>query len=410
MPNRWSFRRSRAAWWAVGSLLALSLIFVLWSFVGTFIFGVFIYYSTRPVYRRIQDHIYPPSLAAAVALFLLGLPVILLFSYTLAVSLQEFNALLERLGSDGPVAEMLAPYINVSSVVQNPQEILETESLRPLLENLASEAPKYLGFITNGALHVFLMVAIAFYLLRDDHRLSRWFRGRFADEEGLVEQFVERIDRDFSNIFFGNILNAFLTGIIGAVTYNLLDFFGPASLGIPYPTLLGLLAGVASLIPVIGMKLVYLPVTVLLYFEAWSGEPGLFWFPTAFLVLSLVVVDTIPDFVLRPYVSGRGLHIGMVMFAYIFGPLLFGWPGIFLGPVILVLIIHFVEIILPELVSGVPTGPEPSPGGTGVGDGTSVGRQPPADEPVGDADDAETKSTEAPAASDEASDEGNSSG
>jgi predicted PurR-regulated permease PerM len=373
VSNRWAFRRNRAAWWAVGSLLALSLLFVLWSFVGTFIFGVFVYYSTRPVYRRIQDYIYPPSLAAGVALFLLGLPVILLFSYTLAVSLQEFSALLERLGSDGPIADMLAPYINVSSVVQNPQEILESESLRPLLESLANEAPKYLGFITNGALHVFLMIAIAFYLLRDDQRLSRWFRGRFADEEGLLEEYVQKIDRDFSNIFFGNILNAFLTGIIGAVTYNLLDFFGPVALAIPYPTLLGLLAGVASLIPVIGMKLVYFPVTAFLYFEAWSADPALFWFPTVFLVLSLVVVDTIPDFVLRPYVSGRGLHIGMVMFAYIIGPLLFGWPGIFLGPVLLVLIIHFVEIVLPELVPGAPTRPQMAVSASGPADQPQTG-------------------------------------
>lgn len=404
MSNRWSFRRSRAAWWGLGILLALSLIFVLWSFVGTFIFGVFIYYSTRPVYRRINDQIYPPSLAAAVALFLLGLPVILLFSYTLAVSLQEFDALLERLGTEGPLSDMLAPYINVSSVVQNPQEILESESLRPLLESLASEAPQYLGFITNGALHVFLMIAIAFYLLRDDGRLSLWFRGRFADEEGLLEEYVTKIDRDFSNIFFGNILNAFLTGIIGAVTYNLLDFFGPATLGIPYPTLLGLLAGVASLIPVIGMKLVYLPVTAFLYYQAWTAEPGLFWFPTTFLVLSLVVVDTIPDFVLRPYVSGRGLHIGMVMFAYILGPLLFGWPGIFLGPVLLVLIIHFVEIVLPELVPGVPTDPEPSVGASGP----QGQAQPPVDEILTDPESTDDSSENTSSPSDETTADGDS--
>jgi len=47
---------------------------------------------------------------------------------------------------------------------------------------------------------------------------------------------------------------------------------------------------------------------------------GTYWFPTTFAVVSFVVVDTIPDLVLRPYVSGRTLHVRMVMLAYIVGP------------------------------------------------------------------------------------------
>jgi len=45
------------------------------------------------------------------------------------------------------------------------------------------------------------------------------------------------------------------------------------------------------------------------------------------------------------------------MFAYILGPLLFGWYGIFLGPMLLVLVVHFVRIVLPELLAGTPIEP-----------------------------------------------------
>jgi hypothetical protein len=86
--------------------------------------------------------------------------------------------------------------------------------------------------------------------------------------------------------------------------------------------------------------------------ETAMADPAFLWFPAVFFAVSLVVVDTIPDLVLRPYVSGRNLHVGLVMLAYIFGPLLFGWYGIFLGPMILVLVVHFVRIVLPELVAG----------------------------------------------------------
>ncbi|MFB6111488.1 MAG: AI-2E family transporter [Halobacteriaceae archaeon] len=359
MTPPWTMSRSRLAWWLLGGVLGAMVLFVVWRFVGTFVFGVFIYYATRPVYRRIEDYVRPPSLAAGIAVFTLGVPVILLLSYTIAVGLQEADALLDRLGTEGPVADMLAPYIDVSQVVQNPEQILESESVRALLQTTATQAIEYAGFLGNGAIHVFVMIAIGFYLLRDDDRLAAWFFRRFDDADGIVRAYATAVDRDFSNIFFGNILNAFLTGIIGAVAYNLLDAAAPGTLSLPYATLIGLLAGAGSLIPVVGMKLVYVPVAVYLFYDAYSVAPTLLWFPAVFVVVSLVIVDTIPDFVLRPYVSGRGLHVGMVMFAYILGPLLFGWPGIFLGPVLLVLLIHFVKLVLPELLAGVPVEPEP---------------------------------------------------
>jgi predicted PurR-regulated permease PerM len=153
-------------------------------------------------------------------------------------------------------------------------------------------------------------------------------------------------------IFFGNILNAVLTGTIGVIVYSALDAVAPAGLGVPVPALVGALAGVASLIPVVGMKLVYVPVA--LYLAALSAVMGFSgaWFVLVFAGVSLVVVDTIPDLVLRPYVSGRNLHVGAVMVAYTLGPLLFGWYGIFLLPILLVLVVHFAKIVLPELVDG----------------------------------------------------------
>jgi len=48
----------------------------------------------------------------------------------------------------------------------------------------------------------------------------------------------------------------------------------------------------------------------------------------------------------------------MVMLAYIFGPLLFGWYGIFLGPMLLVLLVHFTALVLPELLAGTEILPE----------------------------------------------------
>jgi predicted PurR-regulated permease PerM len=194
------------------------------------------------------------------------------------------------------------------------------------------------------------MFAVAFYLLRDAGKLSRLL-ARFGDDRGVYDAYARAVDKSLETVFFGNILNAIMTGAIGAISYSLLDLslVAPAGLSIPYPALTGLLAGIASLIPVVGMKIVYVPVAVYLTGTAYFQGSG-YWYVATFVAVSFVVVDSVPDLFLRPYVTGKNLHVGSVMIAYILGPLMFGWYGLFLGPIILVLVVHFVRIVLPVLL------------------------------------------------------------
>jgi len=356
MSTTWPEDRSRLAWWAIGALLAAVLAAVVHAYLGTFVFGVFVYYATRPVYRRLKRRIKHPSVAAAVSLVVLALPAILLLGYTIAIAIQEYN----RLPVDyqfATVQAYLRPYLDLSTIPQTPDELLAGDGI-DVVTDLVNSASGYLGVIASVLLHLFVVIVIAFYLLRDGHRLSRWVRRRFSDDEGVFEVYAAAVDRSFHQVFFGNILNAVITAVIGAIAYNFLNAVAPAGAAIPYPTLLGLLAGVGSLVPVVGMKLVYFPAAVYLAAVGLlQGRPGLLWLTAAFVVVSFVIVDTIPDLVLRPYVSGRSLHVGLVMLAYIFGPLLFGWYGFLLGPMLLVLIVHFARLVLPELIAGVPIQP-----------------------------------------------------
>ena len=41
-----------------------------------------------------------------------------------------------------------------------------------------------------------------------------------------------------------------------------------------------------------------------------------------------------------------------MMFAYLLGPILFGWYGFFLLPIVFIAILELVRIVLPELVRG----------------------------------------------------------
>ncbi|WP_235853684.1 AI-2E family transporter [Halosimplex salinum] len=337
----------RIGWASLGAVLGLALLWVFHSFVGTFVFALFIYYSTRRVHGHIRDRVGQRSVSAALALFALALPAVLLLLYATAIGIQELQ---EFAGTTdlNEYIEIAGPYLNVSEAVENPRGVFEGAGGVSLVQSALTRGTSYLGFIATGLLHLFIMFAVAFYLLRDDHKLAAWV-SNYDDGGSVFEEFGREVDDSLELIFAGNILNAIVTATVGAITYSVLNVFAPPEVAIPYAALVGLLTGIASLIPVVGMKLVYVPVTFYLAATAFSEGTG--WgFVVAFAVISFVIVDAIPDLMVRPYVTGGSLHTGSVMFAYILGPLLFGWYGLFLGPIILVFVTHFAKVVVPELL------------------------------------------------------------
>jgi predicted PurR-regulated permease PerM len=358
----------RMFWIGFGVVLASVVVFVAYSFIGTLVFGIFLYYATRPLYRRVYRRLRQRTAAALVSLFLLALPVITLLYYTIAIALQEFSRFAETVEL-GPYADAVEPYLNVSEAVQDPQSLIATSGAPEALFDTATQLLSYIGVIGTGLIHGFVMFALAFYLLRDGSELAQWAEG-FLDHRGVLNRYFQETDRSFHKVFYGNILNAIVTGAIGALTFSIVDFVAPAGLPVPYPALTGLLAGAASLIPIIGMKIVYVPMTLYLGIQAAFDGTG-WWFVGLFFGAAFIVVDTIPDLLVRPYVSSGkslsvgplsmgsqekspqpGIHTGTLMFAYILGPFLFGWYGIFLAPMIMVLVVHFVRFVFPELIAG----------------------------------------------------------
>ena len=374
MASGWDIDRGRVLWWVFGAVLGATLLYIVYRFIGTLVFAVFLYYAARPIHKRLKRRIRPPSLSAAISILALLGPALFLVGYVLAISFQELQRFIEEaqeLVEEGGLEryeELIEPYAELTEVAGRPEDLLTGGGLEAATGLLVATVA-YLGDVVIFAIHLFIIFGVAFYLLRDDYKLTRWFRTRFNDDSGAVMAYLRAIDEDFHNIFFGNILNAAITGAIGAITFTLVNQIAPAELAIPYPALIGMLTGIASLIPVVGMKIVYVPIAVYLFVVPFvTGQPEAVWFPVVFTAVAFLIVDTIPDLILRPYVSGRNLHMGSLMMAYVIGPLLFGWYGLFLLPMILVLVVHFARIVLPELVAGepirsTPVGPEYASGG-----------------------------------------------
>jgi predicted PurR-regulated permease PerM len=140
---------------------------------------------------------------------------------------------------------------------------------------------------------------------------------------------------------------------LGVLVYSGIDIFSPSkAIDVPYPVLLGVLSGIANLIPVVGMKLIWIPLASYMWGNAYLT--GILIENTSFLIFATLaiyfIVDSFPDTILRPYLAGREhIPMGLLFFTYIFGTAVFGLAGIILGPIILVVTVNFFRLVLPEI-------------------------------------------------------------
>jgi predicted PurR-regulated permease PerM len=341
MAVSWDTDWGQFVWAVVGLAIVALAVYTAYTFFGAIVVGLFLYYAVRPVYRRLEEHIDHPSVTASITLLTVGVPLLLVLVYAGFVALQELRQLLGP-GVTLGYRSLLRPYFNVSSLLNSNLSFGTVRNYLPLIAQYAST-------LFMWALRLFVIAVVAFYLLRDDHKASRWARSTFGARGGVVA-FLEGVDDDLTTIYTGNLITIVITSAVAVAVYYALNAVSPQGIGIAFPFLLGLLTGIATLVPAVGMKIVYVPYAAYLFYVSYTSQAAPLWFPVAFLVTTFVVVDSVPDFFIRSYVSKGDINMGLMLLSYVFGAVAFGWYGVFFGPVVLVLFLHFARRVFPNLL------------------------------------------------------------
>jgi len=309
----------RAVWLLLGVLLVALFAGALYTQIGTLLFALFLYYATRPLYRRLDEYIDHPNLTVTLTILAVVVPMLAVMGYALLQALNELDQFLAMHSLTG-YRTYLQPYLGLiregrvqrlgELLVKNPDQPLPS-GIRSVSQNLIGRASTVLGFVITLLAHLFLMLIFLVYFLRDDHKLSAWFYNSIDDQRAV--DFLSSVDEDLQTVFFSNLAIIAVSGGVAIVTYLLLNFVAPGGPVVVIPILLGLLTGIATLIPVFGMKIVYIPYGLYLLGLA-VLTPTPLWHPVVFALVTAIVVDLIPDVFVRSYLSAQsGVHMGLIL-------------------------------------------------------------------------------------------------
>ncbi|HMK45465.1 MAG TPA: AI-2E family transporter [Methanocella sp.] len=361
-----------AKWTLAGLALAIFILWVSLPFVTPVIFALFMYYITRPVKRKLQRYFKNEALLALVCMLVLTVPLAALIIYLILFATGQLFMFFEQYKLEvippGHISDM-AQIVSSMGHSFDPDEF-KYENFSAVLGQWYGSMKVYSDSIfgikdfflaagmtmADAAFKALLALILTFLLLLDDDRLVKWFNATFPElareHNGLFVRYAKAVDEDFEQIFFGNMLNILFFTIIAAAIYSLLNVFAPdPAFLIPFPLLLGILSGLFALMPVLGGWMVDIP--ILLYALAQSLISGAFskywWYLVVMAIALFVFVENMPNYLLRPFVSHGKVDVGLLMLAYIVGPIIFGFPGLFIGAMLLVLATHYFGIVVPDL-------------------------------------------------------------
>ncbi|AEN04569.1 AI-2E family transporter [Halolamina sp.] len=363
--------RNSAFWWLYVVALTGAALFIGHSFVGILVLGLFGYYAARPICARFDKVVDSHALAAALTVATVLVPMLMLILYALVRVFQQIQNQFEGSVLSILVSQLIGPgavgddgVTVVEELLRNPPSLMEVTDL--LFGPEVQQGVRIVDAVFGAVLLLALAVTLSYGLLQYDSAIAKSFGEVVGGPETTVYSYALAVDSDLASVFFGNFLFVLVMSLVATVTYGLTNLVAPPGFNVPMAFTLGALTGIASLLPIVVGKVIYLPIVGYLGMTAVQQGRG-YVFVGGVFVAYFLVLDILPQSFLQPYITGKQLNPLVLLFAYILGPILFGWYGFFFLPIVFVLILELIRVVLPELLRGEPIDSTPS-----VGEGTGA--------------------------------------
>ena len=326
----------------VGLILA-GLLYILQPVLTPFVVGIGIAYLADPFVDRLEARGWPRSMATVMVFLVLIFLLIGLFLGIYPLLIKQIQTLVQML----PSIEIwfnatLLPWLqsNLGLDVKSMKLDLVTEGLAAEWKQtggVISRVAKYATESSMGLISTLGSVAmvpiVAFYMLRDFDLVTERIKM-------LLPLSIQPQVNAWA-IESNNVLAAFMRGqLLVMLSLGAIYALGLHLVGLNYALLIGVLAGLASVVPYLGFVVGIAAALTISLFQFDNYLP---------LVMVLVVFSVgqiVESFVLTPLLVGDriGLHPVAVIFAILAGGQLFGFMGVLLAlpiaAVIMVLLRH----------------------------------------------------------------------
>ena len=335
--------QSQAWLFIVVGLIVAGLLYVLQPVITPFLVGIGIAYLADPFADRLEARGWSRTMATVIVFVVLTLVLVAMILGIVPLLVKQIQTLVQML----PHIEIwynatLLPWLQstLGLDIKSMKLDLVTEGLSAEWKQAGGVISRVVKYATQSSMSLIatfgsmaMIPVVAFYMLRDFDLLT-------ARVKALLPVNVQPRASAWaleSNV----VLAAFMRGqLLVMLSLGVIYALGLSFVGLNYALLIGILAGLASIVPYLGFVVGIAAALIIAFFQFDS------YLPLVLVFVVFAVGQMVESFVLTPLLVGDriGLHPVAVIFAILAGGQLFGFMGILLAlpiaAVIMVLLRH----------------------------------------------------------------------
>ncbi|NWF83687.1 MAG: AI-2E family transporter [Bryobacteraceae bacterium] len=333
---------------SLAGLLAVLVAWLIKPFLEAIFLALILSFTFQPLFvlvrRRVKSETGASLLTLALIVILVLTPLSLLVFQVSGQAVEFFRAVNARAAGEGGVVNYVGrladkPLSWAAAKTGLPAPELERQA-QEKLEWLAGAIVGWAGRLASNVTATLGTVIIAlftlFFLYAEGARIRLGLYQWLPMSRARVDELMKVLEDSI-------VANVYSMAAVGAAQ-GILTGLGFLIAGLPSPLMWGLVAGVFSLIPLVGSGLIWLPGVAVLLF---GGSYGKALFLLAWGALLVANADN----VIRPWVlSGRtNMNTMVLLFALLGGMHAFDFMGLFAGPVIVSVAAAVFRILREEL-------------------------------------------------------------
>jgi len=289
-----------------------------------FVFAFFISYILNPAVRIIEDKKVPRTVAILIVYLVVGVLASFIVVFGIPHIVEELNKIGQAIPKlNAEIQSLIDRVENRYSKFTLPEGIRQvinerTGHFQNILVNMARAATTGILKLCSYLLILIVAPIFAFYMLKDTDRIKESLTLSIPRD---YRSDILAIGRDIDEIIKG-----FLRGhLLISVIVGFLTALGMYLIGLDFALIIGIIAGVAELVPYLGPFISAVPTVALALLI--SKKTALY------AVFVILVVQQLENTVISPKILGKslGMHPLSVIFALMAGGELYGFAGIILA-------------------------------------------------------------------------------
>lgn len=316
--------------WLVTSSIAVALLYILSPILTPFVAAALLAYLSDPLVDRLESWKLSRTLSVTVVFLTIFLLLLLFFLFLVPVLETQIKLFINQVPRYLDwIVNVLGPYLHQKFGVDT--SVLEVEQIKKVIalhwketgglirnaiQTISNSGFVVLGWIANLA----LIPIITFYLLRDWDRMVAYVDDLLPRS---IEPLMAKLARESDEVLGAFLRGQLLVMLALAIFYSI----GLSLVGLEFALLIGLIAGLVSFVPYLGLIVGVVIAGIAILFQT-QDIFALFWVLAVFGIAQML-----EGTILTPLLVGEriGLHPVTVIFAILAGGQLFGFFGVLLA-------------------------------------------------------------------------------